>query len=85
MVFGSPSGFPAVFNLSSLNGSNGFSIPGVATGGHLGAVVSSAGMRNAGYSAPPVKTSTGADGSFSAAGAAQARRRAASAGRSFMG
>ncbi len=46
VIFGSQSPFPASFNLSQLNGSNGFSIPGIAVSGRLGASVSTAGDIN---------------------------------------
>src|SRR5665648_263536 len=38
--------FPAVFNLTMLDGQNGFSIPGIAAGGALGSSVSTAGDVN---------------------------------------
>src|SRR5665648_981307 len=38
--------FPAVFNLTMLDGQNGFSIPGIAASGQLGISVSSAGDVN---------------------------------------
>ena len=46
VLFGSRSGFPAVFNLTTLNGSNGFTIPGIVTGSASGTSVSSAGDIN---------------------------------------
>ncbi|MEH1988583.1 tandem-95 repeat protein [Nostoc sp.] len=46
VVFGSNSGFGASFNLSSLNGSNGFAIKGLDEGDYLGRSVSSAGDIN---------------------------------------
>jgi hypothetical protein len=46
VVFGSRSGFSASFNLSSLNGSNGFNINGIAAGDSSGSSVSSAGDIN---------------------------------------
>jgi hypothetical protein len=46
IIFGSRSPFPASFNLTQLNGTNGFTIPGVAAGGSLGCSVSSAGDIN---------------------------------------
>ena len=50
IVFGTPGGFPALFELSSLDGSNGFVVQGVdvddAFGGHLGQSVSGAGDFN---------------------------------------
>ncbi|MEH2091500.1 beta strand repeat-containing protein, partial [Nostoc sp.] len=46
VVFGSNSGFGASFNLSSLNGSNGFAIDGIDSGDLLGVSVSSAGDIN---------------------------------------
>ncbi|MBX9257495.1 FG-GAP repeat protein [Desmonostoc muscorum CCALA 125] len=46
VVFGSNSGFGASFNLSSLNGSNGFVIKGIDTGDRSGSSVSSAGDIN---------------------------------------
>jgi Ca2+-binding RTX toxin-like protein len=45
-VFGSNSGFGASFNLSALNGSNGFAINGIATYDGSGSSVSSAGDVN---------------------------------------
>jgi hypothetical protein len=45
-VFGSNSGFGASFNLSALNGSNGFAINGIAEGDESGLSVSSAGDVN---------------------------------------
>jgi hypothetical protein len=46
VVFGSNSGFGAGFNLSTLNGSNGFAINGIAAGDNSGYSVSSAGDVN---------------------------------------
>src|SRR4028119_2326607 len=46
VVFGSNSGFGASFNLSELNGSNGFAINGIATSDFSGRSVSSAGDVN---------------------------------------
>src|SRR4028119_1315368 len=46
VVFGSNSGFGASFNLSALNGSNGFAINGIAAGDFSGRSVSSAGDVN---------------------------------------
>src|SRR4028119_463421 len=46
VVFGSNSGFGASFNLSALNGSNGFAINGIADGDSSGYSVSSAGDVN---------------------------------------
>ena len=46
IIFGSRSGFPAIFNLTTLNGTNGFAVPGVAAGGNLGSSVSTAGDMN---------------------------------------
>src|ERR687886_135050 len=46
VVFGSNSGFGASFNLSTLNGSNGFAINGIAAGDYSGWSVSSAGDVN---------------------------------------
>ncbi|MBD2517723.1 FG-GAP repeat protein, partial [Nostoc sp. FACHB-973] len=46
VVFGSSSGFSAQFNLSSLNGSNGFVINGIDAGDYSGSSVSSAGDIN---------------------------------------
>ncbi len=46
VVFGSNSGFGASFNLSSLNGSNGFVINGINVGDNSGSSVSSAGDIN---------------------------------------
>lgn len=38
VVFGKPSGFPASFDLASLNGANGFKISGEAAGDYSGVV-----------------------------------------------
>jgi hypothetical protein len=46
VVFGSKSGFGASFNPSTLNGSNGFAINGIAAGDYSGRSVSSAGDVN---------------------------------------
>jgi hypothetical protein len=46
VVFGSTDGFDAVFDLSSLDGSNGFRLDGVAASNFSGAAVSSAGDIN---------------------------------------
>src|SRR5918997_213944 len=46
VVFGSNSGFGASLNLSTLNGSNGFAINGIAEGDLSGLSVSSAGDIN---------------------------------------
>jgi hypothetical protein len=46
VVFGSASGFPASFNLSTLNGTNGFKLNGQAGGDGTGGSVSSAGDVN---------------------------------------
>ena len=46
VVFGSNSGFTASFNLSSLNGTNGFTIDGIDAGDNSGRAVSSAGDIN---------------------------------------
>jgi hypothetical protein len=46
VVFGSNSGFGASFNLSTLNGSNGFAINGIAANDRSGSSVSSAGDIN---------------------------------------
>ena len=46
VIFGSRSGFPASFDLTTLNGVNGFTVPGVAAGGVLGYFVSTAGDVN---------------------------------------
>jgi len=46
VVFGSNSGFGASFNLSALNGSNGFAINGIGANDHSGSSVSSAGDVN---------------------------------------
>jgi hypothetical protein len=66
VIFGSVSPFPASFNLTQLNGSNGFTIPGVAAYGYLGSSVSSAGDINGDnvtdlvLGAPSVNTTLGA-------------------------
>jgi hypothetical protein len=46
VIFGSRSGFPASFNLTNLNGTNGFSVPGIAAYGNLGQSVSMVGDIN---------------------------------------
>ncbi|WP_445636438.1 hypothetical protein NSTC745_01339 [Nostoc sp. DSM 114161] len=46
VVFGSSSGFSASLNLSTLNGSNGFAINGIAAGDYSGTSVSNAGDIN---------------------------------------
>ncbi len=46
VIFGSGNGFPATFNLSALNGANGFTVPGIAVSGNLGTSVSTAGDIN---------------------------------------
>jgi hypothetical protein len=46
VIFGTRAGFPSVFNLANLNGTNGFTVPGVAAGGQLGVSVSTAGDLN---------------------------------------
>ena len=46
MIFGQASGWPASFNLTTLNGTNGFAIPGIAASGDLGFSVSTAGDIN---------------------------------------
>ena len=46
VVFGKSSGFPATFELSSLNGINGFRLNGINTGDNAGADVSGAGDVN---------------------------------------
>ena len=46
VIFGSRSGFPAIFKLTTLNGTNGFTVPGVVAGGSLGYSVSTAGDMN---------------------------------------
>lgn len=47
MIFGSASQFPADFSLTSLDGSNGFTINGVTVGDSVGYSVSNAGDVNA--------------------------------------
>lgn len=46
VLFGSHGEFPAVFDLTTLNGSNGFAIPGISSGGELGDSVNTAGDIN---------------------------------------
>ncbi len=46
VIFGSREGFISPFNLTNLNGSNGFMIPGITSSGHLGNSVSTAGDIN---------------------------------------
>jgi hypothetical protein len=46
VVFGSKTGFPATLNLSTLNGTNGFTINGIAAGDFSGSWVSGAGDVN---------------------------------------
>lgn len=47
VIFGNRAGFPVSFDLNSLNGSNGFTIPGIIPNGYLGHSVSTAGDINA--------------------------------------
>ena len=42
VIFGSRGGFVSPFNLANLNGTNGFMVPGIASGGQLGISVSTA-------------------------------------------
>ena len=69
VVFGSASGFPANFNLSSLNGTNGFQLNGITRGEYSGTSVSTAGDVNgdgfadiivSGYHADPHGHNSGA-------------------------
>ena len=53
--------FPAVFNLSSLNGNNGFTINGIIPYGTLGSSVSSAGDINADGIADIIIGASGSD------------------------
>src|SRR4051812_48195205 len=46
VIFGQTNGFPAFFNVTTLNGSNGFTIPGLASNDCLGASVGAAGDVN---------------------------------------
>ena len=46
VIFGSRDGFSSSFNLNTLNGTNGFTVPGVTSGGQLGVSVSMAGDVN---------------------------------------
>jgi hypothetical protein len=46
VIFGSRGGFAPSFNLTNLNGTNGFTVPGVVEGGYLGGPVSTAGDLN---------------------------------------
>ena len=46
IIFGQASGFPAAFNLTTLNGSNGFKVEGLAANDYLGTSVSTAGDLN---------------------------------------
>ena len=46
VIFGSRGGFTSPFNLTNLNGNNGFMVPGIASGGYLGISVSTAGDIN---------------------------------------
>ena len=45
-MFGVPGSFPGVIDLASLDGNNGFAIPGIASGGLLGGAVGRAGDVN---------------------------------------
>ena len=45
-IFGSRNGFPSSFNLTNLNGTNGFTIPGIISNGQLGWSVNTAGDIN---------------------------------------
>jgi hypothetical protein len=46
VIFGSRAQFPSSFNLSNLNGINGFTVPGIVAGGNLGYSVGTAGDIN---------------------------------------
>jgi hypothetical protein len=46
VIFGSRKQFESIFNLTTLNGTNGFSVPGIAANGQLGYQVSTAGDIN---------------------------------------
>ena len=46
VIFGSRGGFVSPFNLTNLNGNNGFMVPGIASSGPLGNSVSTAGDIN---------------------------------------
>jgi len=61
VVFGSNSGFGADLNLSTLNGSNGFAINGIAEGDQSGSSVSSAGDVNGDGAADLIIGARGAD------------------------
>jgi hypothetical protein len=62
VVFGQASGFAAHINLSSLNGTNGFRIDGVAAGDHSGRAVANAGDVNGdGFADIIVKAPRGVD------------------------
>jgi len=67
VVFGQMSGWPASFNLATLNGTNGFAVPGIAASGNLGISVNTAGDLNADGTADLV---LGAFGNSSGAGEA---------------
>ncbi len=46
VIFGGREGFVSPFNLNNLNGNNGFTVPGITSGGQLGVSVSTAGDIN---------------------------------------
>lgn len=46
VIFGNRGGFGSIFNLTNLNGSNGFTVPGLTAGDYLGKSVSTAGDMN---------------------------------------
>ena len=68
VVFGKASGFGSVLSFSSLDGSNGFVLPGIDPGDGLGASVSGAGDVNGDGFADLIISASGADGSSSDAG-----------------
>ena len=68
VVFGKASGFGSVLSFSSLDGSNGFVLPGIDPGDGLGASVSGAGDVNGDGFADLIVSASGADGASSDAG-----------------
>ena len=61
IIFGQASGFPAAFNLTTLDGSNGFKVEGLAADDRLGVSVSTAGDLNGDGKADLVLGAYGAD------------------------
>lgn len=69
VLFGGTSSWPATFNMSTLNGLNGFTINGLNTGRSLGSCVNSAGdMNGDGYADLVIAAETASPGGFNQAG-----------------